>query len=358
MDLSRLNNLLPGWLRARLTRSQSPQPRGRGPVAHLIILDGTMSSLSPGFETHAGTTYKLVRETGAGVSVYYEAGIQLKNWRALPNVIAGRGINRMIRRAYGYLASRYRPGDKIYLMGYSRGAYAVRSLAGVIDLVGLVKAEHATERNIRDVYRHYECNPEGDIAQAFAAAYCHSNVEIELIGVWDTVKSLGITAPILWRLSVKHHAFHNHALGKHVRHGFHALAHDETRVAYKPVMWDGTEACNGQRVEQVWFPGLHGDVGGHLSGYEAARPLANIPLVWMLDKAESCGLPLPAGWKDRFPMDANAPSMGNWRGYGSMFITRRSRIVGQDPSERIHESVEQRSAPSVFRGWFGTTRET
>lgn len=357
MNLVRLNNILPNWLRARLTRSQSAQPRGRGPVAHLIILDGTMSSLSPGCETHAGTTYKLVRETGAGVSVYYEAGIQLQDWRAIPNVIAGRGINRMIRRAYGYLASRYRPGDRIFLMGYSRGAYAVRSLAGVIDLVGLIKVEHATERNIRDIYRHYERNPESDTAKAFAAAYCHSDVGIEMIGVWDTVKSLGITAPIFWRLSVKRHAFHNHALGKHVRNGYHALAHDETRVAFKPIMWECANACFGQRVEQVWFRGTHGDVGGHLSGYDPARPLANIPLVWMLEKAESCGLPLPKGWKDRFPMDVNAPSMGNWRGYGSLFITRRSRVVGQDPSEHLHESIKHRAVPPTSRRWWGTTRE-
>ncbi|MEP2425553.1 MAG: DUF2235 domain-containing protein [Tateyamaria sp.] len=348
---------MPEWLRARLTSSQSQQPRGRGPVAHLIILDGTMSSLRPGHETHAGTTYKMVRETGAGVSVYYEAGIQLRNWRDFPNVIAGRGINRMIRRAYGYLASRYRPGDKIFLMGYSRGAYAVRSLAGAIDQVGLVKAEEATERKIRDVYRHYECNPEGETARTFATAYCHADVEIEMIGVWDTVKSLGIIAPILWRLSVKRHAFHSHALGRHVRHGYHALAHDETRVAYKPVMWKSVDACLDQNVEQVWFPGTHGDIGGHLGGYEPARTLANIPLVWMLDKAEGCGLPLPENWRDRFPTDPNAPSMGKWRGYGSVFITRRSRIIGQDPSERLHESIEKRAESSGIRSWWGTTRE-
>lgn len=67
----------------------------------------------------------------------------------------GPGINRQIRRAYGYLASRYRPGDRIFLFGYSRGAFAVRSLAGIMDRVGLLRADQATERNVQLAYRHY-----------------------------------------------------------------------------------------------------------------------------------------------------------------------------------------------------------
>lgn len=115
-----------------------------------------MSTLMTDFETNAGLTYKLLHETGSDVSVYYESGLQWSHWRRAGDVLLGRGINRQIRRAYGYLASRYRPGDTIFLMGYSRGAYAVRSLAGIVGFLGLLKAESATERNIREVYRHYE----------------------------------------------------------------------------------------------------------------------------------------------------------------------------------------------------------
>ncbi|MGJ8544788.1 MAG: DUF2235 domain-containing protein [Sulfitobacter sp.] len=330
----------------------------RASVIHLVILDGTMSSLDAGMETNAGKAYLLAREMGAEISIYYEPGLQWREWRSALNVLAGRGINRQIRRAYGYLASRYRPGDKIYLMGYSRGAYAVRSLAGVIDMVGLLRNADATERNIRNIYRHYQGNPFSHAARAFKSKHCHERVEIEMIGVWDTVKSLGINAPILWRLSEPHHSFHSHKLGDVVKNGFHALALDETRVVYKPVLWACESGWQG-RAEQVWFPGTHGDVGGHIGTFEAARPLANIPLVWMLGKAETCGLPLPAGWRERFEMDACAPSVGLWRGWGRLFVSRRKRLVGQDRSESIHPSVAQRreglSAPP--KPWFAWRRK-
>ncbi|MFY0648743.1 DUF2235 domain-containing protein [Sulfitobacter geojensis] len=322
------------------------QTAPRAAATHVIVLDGTLSSLEPLHQTNAARTYMLLKEQGAAYSLYYEAGLQWDKWRSVLDVASGKGINRLIRRAYGWLASRYRPGDRIFLFGYSRGAYAVRSLAGVIDMVGLLRAEHATTRNIRMAYRHYECSPEQTTRQAFRAAHCHDAAEIEMIGVWDTVKSLGINAPVLWRLSEHLHAFHNHDLSGVVRNGFHALAHDENRVAYKPVLWQSHAGFSG-RVEQVWFPGAHGDVGGQLGGFEAARPLANIPLVWMLEQAESCDLPLPTGWRGRFTQDAMAPARGTWRGHGKILMSRKKRIIGHDPSERLHESIALRQGSLV-----------
>ncbi|MEO0402326.1 MAG: DUF2235 domain-containing protein [Pseudomonadota bacterium] len=341
MILSRLNKSIAGWLQGQFGKGlPEVTPRVRGQTIHVIIIDGTMSTLEPGDETNAGLSAKLLAEKGSAVSLYYEPGLQWSHWRRSGDVIFGRGINRQIRRAYGYLASRYRPGDKVFLLGFSRGAYAVRSLAGIIDRVGLLTPDAATERNIRDVYRYYECNPDGDGAKIFARNNCHEAVEIEMIGAWDTVKSLGLNMPVLWRLSAPRHAFHNHQLGKSVKHGFHALARNETRVAYAPVMWDTTEDWDGHLV-QMWFRGVHGDIGGHLSGKHASRPLANIPLVWMLQQAETCGLPLPVGWQTRFDQDPAAPSMGTFAGFGRWLVTRKPRKVGLDPSERVHPSVAQ-----------------
>ena len=149
------------------------------PRNHVIIIDGTMCALSPsGYETNAGLSYNLVCETGAAC-VHYEPGIQWCDWTSALEVALGRGINEQIRRAYGVLASRYRPGDRIYLIGYSRGAYAVRSLAGVIDKVGLLRAEQATMRNIRQAYRHYQHGAENSFASKFKDLYCYSDTPVK-----------------------------------------------------------------------------------------------------------------------------------------------------------------------------------
>ena len=330
-----------GGLYRRMTRAEQGPPRTvRGRVDHVVILDGTMSTLDPGFETNAGLTYKLLTEAGRSsrIAVFYEAGVQWRRWSDTFDVIEGRGINRQIRRAYGFLASRYRPGDRIFLFGYSRGAYAVRSLAGVIDRIGLLRHDQATERMILQAYRHYECASDAGAARVFAERYCHASVEVEMVGVWDTVKALGLRAPLLWQLSEPRHAFHNHELGPTIRRGFHALALDETREAFAPVLWSCPPGHDGH-LEQMWFRGTHGDVGGQLGGFEPARPLANIPLVWMLEKGVDCGLPLPPDWRARFPCDPEAPSAGTWRGWGKLFVLRRRRVVGLDRSERVHSTA-------------------
>ena len=304
----------------------------------MIILDGTMSSLEPGCETNAGRLYRLLQEMGGESSLYYESGLQWSDWRSASDIAVGRGINRQICRAYGFLASRYMPGDRIFLFGYSRGAYAVRSLAGVIDQVGLVRPEHATERNIRQAYAHYRYASGSDAARDFARLFCYPETTIAVVGVWDTVKALGLRLPLLWRWTNDKHAFHNDQLGPSIQCGFHALAYHERRMAYEPVLWSCPPGWSGH-VEQVWFKGTHGDIGGQLGGYEEARPLANIPLVWMLDRAEQAGLGLPEGWRLRFPQDVHAPSVGNWKGWGKLFVYRRPRRVGDDPSEQVHESL-------------------
>ena len=332
------------WLGRPELRATTPEPvPGRGPTDHVVILDGTLSSLDEGYQTNAGIAFQLLDEArrGARLSLYYEPGLQWLGWRHALDVAAGRGINRQIRRAYGFLASRFRPGDRIFLLGYSRGAYAVRSLAGLIDRMGLLRREEATERAIMLLYRHYQTNPDSPAARRLSRRLCYPTTQIEMVGVWDTVKALGLQLPVLWKFTEAPHRFHNHQLGRSIRHGYHALALDETRSVFEPVLWECPPDWDGM-VEQVWFPGAHGDIGGQIGGFLEARPLANLPLVWMMERAESCGLPLPPGWRERFPCDANAQMVGTWKAWGKIFLIRRRRIVGRDRSERLHPSVGAR----------------
>ena len=341
--MSRLDRKIARWLvrRTPVIRRMVPRPGpDRVRVDHVIVLDGTNSTLVPGDETNAGIAYKLLKETAPSstLNLHYEAGVPWDSWSATYAVISGKGINGRIRRAYGAISSRYQPGDRIFLIGFSRGGYAVRSLAGIIGRVGLLKSQHATERNIRQVFRHYEHMPPKSVTDAFAEEFCHDDVQVEMIAVWDTVKSLGFRAPVFWRLSEVKYKFHDHALGQHVKHGYHALALDETREVYAPVLWETPEGFEGD-IEQVWFRGSHGDIGGQLGGFNRARPYSNVPLVWLLDRVEKSGVTLPEGWKRRFEQDAFAPRIGNYRGWGKTFLLRKRRQPGRDASEMIHPSV-------------------
>ncbi len=312
----------------------------RPPITHVVIIDGTLSSLSPARESNAGLTFRLLcsMQPSNHMSLRYEEGIQWCTWRSMLDVVAGRGLTRQIRRAYGFIAARYRPGDRIFLFGFSRGAYAVRSLAGIIDQIGLLRRQHATESNVRQAFRYYRKDQITNSAAQFTKAFCCKDVRIEMVGVWDTVKALGIQYPLLWRLAPRPTDFHNHALGNATRNGFQALAMDENRTAFAPVLWKSRGDWSG-RLEQAWFRGGHADVGGHLGAFQQARALSNIPLVWMLDHAEACGLPLPDNWRQDFPTDPSALAHGSTRGSAKFFLYRKKRITLADKSEYIHASV-------------------
>ena len=233
---------------------------------HVFIIDGTLSSLTDGDETNAGLLYKLLTDDGpsARQTVGYNAGVQAAGLMKWIHVAAGSGINHSILEGYATLASRYEPGDSIMIFGYSRGAYAARSLAGFIGRIGLIKRDLATERRIHRAFRYYEAKTVSDSARAFAQRYCHEDAPIKVLGVWDTVKALGLPYPILNRLAPMATEFHDHLLSPTTQNAFHALAIDENRSSYEPLPWK-TNSSDNTVVEQAWFPGAHADIGGHIS---------------------------------------------------------------------------------------------
>lgn len=341
----RLSDRIWGWLprvfggfRQAAEDMSAPQD----PCTHVILLDGTMSSLTHGCETNIGLTYRLLLDLhmDAGVRVYYEPGIQWRGLRHAHEVMAGIGINRQIKRAFAWLSVGYRPGDRVMLIGYSRGAYGARSLGGLIDRMGLLRPDAVTDARVEALYDLYRHARDSDAAKAMTAEFCLANVPVSFLGVFDTVRALGMRYPLVWRFLPLPHPYHTHTLGAHIEVARHALALDETRVAYRPILWNTSNATPGQDVAQVWFKGSHGDIGGQLNGRAVARPRANVPLVWMLEEAETAGLRLPPDWRARFPVDADAPSVGNFSGFGKLFWERGRRVVGQDPSEALHPTAK------------------
>jgi len=309
----------------------------------VFVCDGTLSSIAAGEETNAGRLYRLLEEQGVTSDQFirYDPGVQGKGWRKWLNAASGIGVNLSICRGYDFLSSHYRPGDRIYLFGYSRGAYAVRSLAGMIGQVGLLRRGYASQRYVRLAFRFYEANSNSPARQAFSRYRCHDGVKIEMLGVWDTVKSLGLPYPLLNRLAPMATEFHDDRLGPHIRHGYHALGIDEDRTSFRPILWNRSADWQG-RLEQTWFPGAHGDVGGEVRTVPAARPLANLSLNWMLRRAARCGLQLPDDWPTRFSEDAAAPMMGSHSGIGMFFLFRSRRRVGGADGETIHLSIRER----------------
>lgn len=318
---------------------------------HVILFDGTFATLEEGRDSNIGRIHALLARTvpGARLRIHYVAGQQWEAWREVTDLALCHEIPSRISNAYGWLASRYRRGDLVFMFGYSRGAYAVRSLAGMIGRVGLLRPEHATERNVRAAWGRYQRGDADNRLSGFRR-YCHEEVPIRMVGVFDTVKAMGLRLPLLWQLTEGRYAYHDHHSCEGVEHGVQALALDETRTVFQPVLWQA-DAGAPQRLRQMWFRGCHADVGGQLGGFEAARGLANLPLVWMLEEAESLDLPLPPRWRTGLATDPDAPAVGSWGGWGKVFLLRAPRLVGRDRSERLHPSVPHAYAgPAVLTG--------
>jgi uncharacterized protein (DUF2235 family) len=261
----------------------------------VVCCDGTWDApVASSAKTAACTNvYKLWRglaesdDAGVEQRVFYHEGVGTGG--RLDRLLGGgfgAGVAHNICDCYRFLVLNYEPGDTLYLLGFSRGAYTARSLAGMVRNCGILTPQNLGR--VGQAFQLYrdrgeDTSPAGVKAEAFRRDYA-LETRIHFIGVWDTVGSLGVPIPIpffrpWW-------AFHDSDLSSTVDNAFHAVAIDERRGPFKPTLWTRPGEPPRQTLEQVWFPGVHRDVGG---GYP--RPdLADITLCWMVDRAQTCGL--------------------------------------------------------------------
>jgi Uncharacterized alpha/beta hydrolase domain (DUF2235) len=210
----------------------------------------------------------------------------------LQAAVTAAGLDGSLLDGYGWLVEHFRPGDRIALFGFSRGAYAARSLAGMIGRVGLVDGSDldadgraAAVGRAYSRYRALRDLPVDDTWSAglrFAYTAGDDDIPIDFIGVWDTVGALGIPAYIGvpdFQHSRTRYEFLDVELNPRIPHARHAVALDEMRGPFRPTLWSDPAA--GQDMRQVWFPGDHCDVGGG----HAEKQLSDAALEWMTQEA-------------------------------------------------------------------------
>ena len=230
--------------------------------------------------------------------LYYDTGVGTGRWQRFRGGMLGQGLFENVKEAYFALAEHYQPGDKLYIFGFSRGAYTARSLAGLIGLCGIPdRNKHDIKSVTEAAYQIYRITPkeqEQKEAQALEHKQTYSCIDengnamdkVWFVGVWDTVGALGIPVNALNWIGQRHHKFHEVTLGSHVAHAYHAIAIDERRRPFKPTLWVGDAPAPNQSVEQLWFSGVHTNIGG---GY-VDTGLSDRTLLWMCAKAKAAGL--------------------------------------------------------------------
>jgi hypothetical protein len=273
----------------------------------------------------------------------------------------GVGIIARIVRGYTFISRNYLPDDAIYIVGFSRGAYTARALAGMICKVGLL---NAATYDVNDKERAYQLgiaawvkwrgialggggNPISPLATALLTLVDHfaaadippngllANIPIKAVGVWDTVGSLGI--PLYAggaRLDV--FRFADTALNPLVENGFHAMAVHEQRADFPVTKWDQRNA-----IIQEWFVGAHSDVGGGYAPSESG--LSNLAFSWMLRRLADLGMRLNNPLPDPpFPQDPNLAIHRPWEMPPFNLLPRAQRQVDR-AKDMFHVSVTRRA---------------
>ena len=252
---------------------------------------------------------------GTAQQVYYDQGVGTGDMiDKFCGGAFGVGLKYNVIKAYDFLSRHYETGDEVWLFGFSRGAYTVRRVIGLVRKCGVLPRElddEARNKAMMEAYgiflRRENADQGGADSQAaidFRNRHNSPRIPIHFAGLWDTVGAYGI-AGVMGQLSTSlFHSkarFHDRRLSSDVKFACHAIAIDEKRRLFNPTLWEQTANAEkkGQEIEQRWFTGVHSNVGG---GYED-RGLSDITLHWMAARAEARGLYLDPKWREKIMPD-------------------------------------------------------
>jgi len=295
----------------------------------VLCADGTGHRGGYGRDTNVYKTYKAVDINSPGVDQYtfYDQGVgtdksdtSKNKYRTALSGAFGFGFRNNVLHLYHFLARSYNPGDAIFLFGFSRGAATVRAFAGFINACGLVDRNHSSVQTngafdgdkfqelVEQAFECYQNNKNKPAQQKFKDQYAvkesihapNGDLKIKFVGVWDTVSALGFSQDfsllLKWIFSTAEkisnmipwlaHDFYDYELNNSIENAYHALSIDDERTTFHPLVWNEKNFTG--HVEQVWFAGVHSNVGG---GYPRTG-LSDIALQWMQSKAQAHGLVL------------------------------------------------------------------
>lgn len=279
--------------------------------------------------------------------LYYDTGIGSEGnllKRSYEGATGG-GISDNILQGYRFIIKHYQKGDELFFFGFSRGAFTVRSLTGLIRNSGILKIEHSDQVDrAYEIYRSrkLDLQPRAVESTLFRKTFAvEEDTIIKFVGVWDTVGALG-NPLFLNGIMSRRNQFHDTNISSKITNAFHALAIDEKRKNFEAALWHKKEEMDGQVLEQVWFPGVHSDVGGGYPEHETG--LSDISLQWMLENAQSRNLSFG-------PVGLNPDPLGlKHESYRGFYKLQKEfprpidvPVPGRGPSnESLHSSVIER----------------
>lgn len=305
----------------------------------VICADGTWNDPEKPNPTNVLRVARAIRpRDGEGVEqvVFYDWGVGTYHDKVRGGAF-GVGLEKNVQDGYRFIVQNYDRGDEIYLFGFSRGAYTVRCLAGMLNNCGVLRRTHAAD--IPEAFRLYKTrsvSPRTKRAEDFRRehAYGKGRGVVDFLGVWDTVGALGIPTRALAFVD-EPDLFYDSEIGSNVRVGRHAVSIDERRKDFEPTLWGQKE---GVDVREVWFAGVHSDVGG---GYDAEGGplLSDVPLEWLTREARGVGLSFESHLVRKADLDPLAPLHRSDKGFFRLLGTRERSL----PLDAVvHDSVRVR----------------